>query len=274
MADVSDVQDAIVTAIDGIRVAASAQWMIARGYPIAAVLDAAMTAGQVLVTVYQRDGYNRITTRFPNKEMTLPGVPPTLTVQVAGSQVIFDGLCTPDQVAGVKTSAGEFTTRCPYQDTPAGVAARLAAAGAGVAAGATLIEARPVLAALVVRDGHTVRPTRQQDVGLTVTVWAESPGQRDDAVRAIDAGLSDDGFRFLPLADGTSAWQRSAGSRQTDRAEAANIYRNDLYLTCEYSTTILAVYPVAIFPHATVNPTVTAATASVASLNVIFNGGR
>ena len=247
MADVSDVQDALVLAVDGLRTRCGGQWIIARGFPPASVLDASMAARQVLVTVFQREGYTRLTTRFPSTERPLPAAAPTLTVMVAGIVATFGGVCGLDQVAGVKSALGEFTTRCLLGDTPSTIAARLATAAGGTASGPSLT-VPALLTARVVRDVPTLRATRQQDVGICITVWAADPVQRDDVSRIIDAGLSDDDMRFLPLRDLSQTWVRSAGSRQTDRAEAADIYRNDIYLTCEFSTTIAAVRPVVLFP--------------------------
>ena len=251
MADVSDVQDALVVAIDSVRVAIGAVWRIARGFPPPNALDAAMKAGQVLVTVFEREGYSRITTRFPDYEIDLPAVPLTLTVAIAAGVVTFGGTCSPDQIAGIRTRTAETSMRCVAGDTPVTMAARFAAAGVGAASGSTLTVAA-LLAALVERDRATLRPTRQQDVGLVATIWASDPRQRDDAARAIDAGLSDNGMKFLPLSDGSRAWVRSAGSRQTDKAEMASIYRQDLYFTCEFSTTIAALRPVVMFPDVTI----------------------
>ena len=245
MADVSDVQEAVVTAIDEARMSVGATWSLARGFPEAAVVDAAMLAGQVLVTISQREGYVRLTTRFPNYERELARTPPTLTMTVAGITVTVGGTCSPDQIAGVKGRAGEFTTRCIAGDTPSTVAGRLA--GAGRVSGAVLT-VPGLVAARVARDVPTVRPTRQQEVGLTITVWTGDPKQRDDVTRVIDSWLSDDQNRFLLLGDGSAAWVRSAGSMQSDKAEISNVYRNDLHLTCEFSTLVQATRPVVLFP--------------------------
>lgn len=245
MADVSDVQDAIVTAIEAARVAVGGTWSIARGFPEPAVLDAAMKAGVVLVTVFMRTGYHRLTTRFPNAEHELPRVAPTLTMTVAGITVTVAGVCSPDQIAGVKGRAGEFSTRCAVGDTPTTVAGRLA--GAGRVSGPVLT-VPGLVAARVARDVATVRPTRQQEVGITVTVWSTDPGQRDDTSRTIDAWLSDDNQRFLRLNDGSAAWVRSAGGQQTDKAQMSAVYRQDIFLNVEFSTLIQATRPTVLFP--------------------------
>lgn len=245
MADLSDVEDALAAAVEAARVAAAQSWRISRGWPEAALLDRATASGIVLVTISPREGFNRNTTRYPNEEWPLPAVPPTLTVAVSGVTATFAGTCSPDQLAGVQSGTTAWSYRCVDTDTPITVATALGTASGGAVSGAALTLSG-LVAARTGRDGLTLRPTRNQEVGFAVIVWASDPAKRDAAASAIDAALSD--IEFLALADGSAGRIIGAGSRSSDKAENASLFRRDLYFSVDYATTISAARPVVLWP--------------------------
>ncbi len=251
MADLSDVEDALAAAVEAARVAAAQSWRISRGWPEAALLDRATASGVVLVTISPREGFTRNTTRYPNEEWALPAVPPTLTVAVSGTIATFAGACSPDQLAGVQAGSTAWAYRCVDADTPATVAAALGAmSGSSVSGSALTLPG--LLAARTGRDGLTLRPTRNQEVGFAVIVWASDPAKRDAAASAIDAALSD--IEFLALADGSAGRIIGAGSRSSDKAENASLFRRDLYFGVDYATTISTVRPPVLWPGITIGP--------------------
>lgn len=245
MADSSDVSNALVAAVDAVRVSLGATWSIYRGYPEADALDNELAHGDVHVTVNERDGFTRLTTRYPDVAVEMPRVPVTLTVSVVGNVATFAGTCSTDQIAGVQAGSMAWVTRCVANDTPAAVAARLAAASSGSVAGAAVTLAG-LVTARTGRDGATVRPTRQQEVGYSICIWCADPATRDAVGSAIDAALSD--VTFLTLADASGSRLTWMGGRTTDRAENSNLYKRELYYRAEYTTTIAGSATPALFP--------------------------
>ena len=252
MADQSDVETALVNAIEAVRVAQGAAWDVFRGWPEADALSRALAAGQITVTVTPRIGFARDTARYPSEEYDLPSVAPTLTVSVAGNVATFAGTCSTDQLAGVKVQSGNVTAyRCGPGDTPSVVAAALATGCGGTAVGAVLT-VPGLVSATTERDVTTLRPTRQQEMGFAVNVWAPDPITRDTVAGAVDEALSDQDF--LILADGSAGRLKWAGSRSTDRAQNDNLYQRDLYYSVDFSTTITATRTPILFPNVSIAP--------------------
>ena len=135
MADQSDVEQALLNAAEAVREAVNATWTIARGWPNAAELEQAATAGGVLVTVAPRTGFVRNTSRWLEENLALPGVAPSLHVAVSGATATFSGTCSVDQIVGVQVGTTAWAVRCGASDTPVTVAAALATLSGGAAAG-------------------------------------------------------------------------------------------------------------------------------------------
>ena len=250
MADVSDAEQALVDAITAVCASMIPLPEVYRGWPSASDLSAAERGSRAIVSVFQRSGFARNTSRYPVEEIALPPVPVALTVTLTGVTAAFAGTCSPDQIAGVQIGSTAWAVRCGVGDTPATIAASLAARCGGTAFGSAVT--RPgLIAARTARDGVTLRPTRQQEVGIMVTVWCSDPIQRDVVAGAVDAALSDQPFLFL--ADGSAARLRWVGTISTDRAENANTYRRDLFVSVDYATTIRRVRPAVLFEGSLIN---------------------
>src|SRR5271163_2185309 len=107
---------------------------IQRGWPIPAILDGAMVAGQVLVTVFKEAGMNRLSGGNLDPDIQIPPPPLTLAASVAGNVATFSGTCAAGQLAGVEinpTNAARYGTfawthAVAATDTPLSVAGALA----------------------------------------------------------------------------------------------------------------------------------------------------
>lgn len=243
MADLSDCEIALREAVQAARTASGGAYPCYRGWPAPAVLDGALSSGKPVVTVYSRPGYSRTTTRFPNEEQELPRTPPTLTVTVVGQVATFAGTGGPAQLAGVQVGHTAYSVRA--LGTPSDTAAALAAIVPGATASGAALTVPGLAAARTGADGATLRPTRQLQQGFAVIVWAADPGQRDAVSAALDTALSD--IAFLALQDGSRGRLTYAGTTASDKAENAGLYRRDLNLIVEYSTTIGATRTPALF---------------------------
>ncbi len=257
MADIADVEVALREAVQAARSGIGGTYPVYRGWPAPATLDASLATGKPVVTVYSRAGFSRTTTRFPNEEVELARTTPTLTASMAGNVVTFGGAGGPAQLAGVQVGTTAYSVRAAGM--PASVAAALAAIVPGATASGAVLTVPGLVSARTGADGGTLRPTRQMQQGFSVIVWSPDPAQRDAISSAIDAALSD--ISFLSLADGSHGHLTYSGTTVTDKAENAGLYRRDINLLVEYSTTIAAVRSPVLFEGQALRPGVTVAPA-------------
>lgn len=83
-------------------------------------------------------------------------------------------------------------------------------------------------------SGVIDRELRREQRQFTITVWASCFDKRDPLAKALDAGLS--AVTRLTLVDASVATMTYAGSRQSDEAQKASIYRRDLMYAVDYAT--------------------------------------
>jgi hypothetical protein len=215
---------------------------IYRGWPKAAALNADLAAGYVNVTVFPASPAVRNTTRYPETWVTAPVVP-ALTVTVTGPVVTFGGSASIGQVAGVRVDSQSYAYRTIATDTPASVAANIAALaradGIVTLSQATLtFQGAGDVKARVVADASGLMEIRRQVQSFRITCWCPTPTLRDTAAIAIDTSLA--AMSFITLPDGTAARLIFSGSTVLDQSEDANLYRRDLVYSVEYATTITA----------------------------------
>jgi hypothetical protein len=271
MADQSDVEAALAAIVggalypNGIGAAcavAGAICRIYRGWPTPAALDADLAAGRVNVSVAAVAGSARVTTRYPDRWQVLRTITPSLVATVAGGVATFSGSAAPGQLAALLVDGRAAIHRTESGDTPASVAAALAAElqqfgaapwSTAVANGASvsLSGARSVLAR-VTADQPSLRETRRQRQNFTVTCWCADPAMRDAIGGALDAALS--GIDFIGLADGSSGRLLFVASVTTDRWEDAVLYRRELTYSVDYATTIAAMLPCLIVSGTQISP--------------------
>jgi hypothetical protein len=150
MADVSDVEAAIVTAVAGAlfpgttyvpgamqALPSGPQALVLRGWPNAAELDIALAAGQSYVTIFPQANSSRDTTRYQALPSVVSTVPITFaaTITPNGQSVSFTGTCTAGQVVGLVAGGIGYAYRMTNSDTPATVAAAFAALIPGATSG-------------------------------------------------------------------------------------------------------------------------------------------
>ena len=236
---------------NGVNAAATipATIRIYRGWPNTTALHADLAAGRVNVTVFPVPGATRNTTRYAPDWLPDP-VAPTLTVSVAGTSVTFAGTADLGQLAGVLVDGTSYVHRTTAGDTPALVAATLAAAiyptRIVLTSGASLtIPSAATLIARTAADATSSRELRRQQQEFRITTWCPSPDLRDAACEAIDVAYA--ATPFLTLADGSAARLRFTSTTTFDTRQDAALYRRDLHYTVEYPTTQTATEPSMLF---------------------------
>ena len=222
---------------------------IYRGWPNTAALDADLGAGRVNVTIFPVPEATTVTTRYLADWLPDPVVP-TLSATVAGVSATFAGSASPGQLAGVLVGGASYVHRTVAGDTPALVAAILAAAitptRPATAAGATLT--LPGAASVIARtaaDASAALELRRQRQRFRITAWCPTPDLRDATAAALDAAFS--ATPFLTLADGTPARLTYASTTTFDQRQDAALYRRDLLYAVEFPTTQVAIQPSMLF---------------------------
>jgi uncharacterized protein YaiE (UPF0345 family) len=257
MADQSDVENTLAALVAGALYphggdAASISGLLTRvyrGWPVAAALDSDLAGGRVNVTVFPLPGA-RNTTRYMDEWLIPAPVEPALTVTVAENSVTFSGSVDTGQLAGILADGKTYVYQTAAGDTPALVAANLAAAMRAdwivLQSGSTItVPGAAMLLARIVAEQPALMQTRRQEQLFRITCWCPDPLSRDATASAIDAALAQ--ARFIALPDGSQARLLFRNSEVTDRAEDASLYRRDLVYSVEYPTTLAALLPTMLF---------------------------
>lgn len=263
MADQSDVETALVTLTAGALYPSGtgassvpgADCRIYRGWPNAAALDSDLRAGIINVTVFPGHGTGRVTTRY-QQEWTANLMIPTLTVAVSGLTISFGGSADLGQLAGILVNESVYPYRTLAGDTPASVAANLAAQAridqiVQLSGAALTIPGASRLLARVVADAAAQKEVRRQTQTFRITCWCPTPTLRDTAAVAIDHALAD--TTFIDLPDGTQGRLIYAGTTVFDQSQDALLYRRDLLYSIEYATVLAATQPTMLFGELGIN---------------------
>lgn len=257
MADLSDVESALVGAITAIVYPGGASLpsltgspvRVYRGWPLSGSLDNDLLAGIVNISVFPIPGGTRNTTRWRPVADVTPGVA-TLTVTTNGASATFGGTGGAGQLAGLLVANQAFVYRGQAGDTPALVAAMLAqsvrASMVCWLSGTTVtVPEATTLVARVAADGTLLTEWARQEQGFRISAWCPSPAVRDSVCTAIGATLS--AVAFLTLADGTAGRIRYRSTSSFDDDQDAQVYRRDLIYDVEYGTTIAQAAPSMLF---------------------------
>lgn len=250
MADIEDVQDALVSTIAGIvypsgtgSPSVSGQpTIVYPGWPQSSQLDADMAGftngkgGRIHITVFPTTTEKNTTRYFAGYDDGVL-VAPTITLTVSGQEVTLSGtISTPQNVAMIVNGA-PYTYAVQGADTLATVATALAAQISGASsAGAviTLPSTAIIDAARSGGYGAISRMTKTQQRTVQITVWADTPAHRTATASAIDSALS--GMDWITFPDGSRGRLVYVSSRIDDMTQKANLYRRDLMYSVEYST--------------------------------------
>lgn len=263
MADLDDVSNVLVGIVSGLLYPngtvnpISLAGMPVRVYPgwpnpeqLSADFLGCMKAGTVNVSIFPLPG-ERNTTRYLEKWKPVTVNTPTLTLTIAGNQVIIAGTIPP---VSNPHNVMVMANRQPYvyavqpTDSLAMIAAALTAIALpsipGVVSGGSTITFPPgavLTAARVGVTGTSAMEIRRQERRFQITIWANSPDARTAVAKIIDPALA--GMPFITLPDLFAARLRYVGSPISDALQKQNIYRRDLLYTVEYCTVKTIVSP-------------------------------
>lgn len=257
MADQSDAEIALATLVatalypegpDGPSVPGP-PCRVYRGWPNPAALDADLAQGRINVTVFAGNAPPRPTNRFAAEWHSVPEIP-GLQVSVSNNSVSFTGRADPGQLIGVRVDGQPYTYRTQANDTPALVAATIAAQIrvsriAHLRGSSFDIPGAHDLLARIVIDTAAIQEIRRQRLAIRVTCWCPSPALRDTTAAAIDLAFALTPFIFL--ADSSHARLTFTGGAILDQSESASLYRRDLLYDIEYATTLTQTLPAMLF---------------------------
>lgn len=258
MADLSDVEEALVALVAGILYPAGPAapsivgrtCRVYRGWPAGAALDADLAAGRVNVTVFPEPRPQEVTTRYPDVLERVGEATPRLSISVAGRTATVSGEASLGQVAGLLVDGMAVVHRTARGDTPEMVAAVLAAylrpRHIVTVSGASLtVAGAGTMVGRVVADQTMRRETRRQRQVFRVSLWCPDPATRDRAASAIDAALS--ARDFIALADGCTGRLLFRGTSAFDQSRDARLFRRDLLYAVDYATTLEETLPSMVF---------------------------
>lgn len=253
MADISDVLNAIVAAINNVvypngtsqpSILGSATVRVYPGWPTSS-LDGDLTAGTANISVFPRN-IGRNTTRYPRdwQEKTAPVH--TLTMTVDGNEVTVGGTFSTAVAQNTVVIVDDvlFQYSCQAGDTPASIATALAALinaqfEASASDGVITVPAAHSLVARVGGYGVGITEVRRQWDTIQISFWCNSPAQRDALAAPVDAALA--AINFISLADGTTGRLRAqwtGAGPYDDKPQKEVLYVRHLFYDVEYGTTI------------------------------------
>lgn len=253
MADISDVENALVSTIAGVLYpngtsqtsVTGVPTIIYAGWPQASQLDTDMAAfatgvGRLHVTIFPTNT-ERNTTRYSTDFQEVTANPATLTITTAGQTVTLGGtVSTPQNVALIINDL-PYSYKVQAGDTLDSIAASVAALISGAtSAGAviTIPVTGRIASARIGSSGTIARVTRNQQRTMQITVWADTPDHRSATASVIDSALS--AMDFLPFADGGQGRLLYVASHVDDMTQKANVFRRDLLYSVDYATTVTA----------------------------------
>lgn len=250
MADISDVGDSLVTLIAGVLYPSGTgspsvtglKTIVYAGWPQSSQLDADLAGftngagGRIHVTVFPTATEKNTTRYFTDYQQPVVAVP-SITLAVAGLTVTLGGtIATPQNVALIVSNAA-YGYAVQATDTLTIVAAALAAQISGASSTGpviTLPAGARITAARAGTVGTVQRLTRSVQRTVQITIWADTPVNRNVTAAAIDNALS--GMTWMTFADGTTGRIIYMSSHIDDMVQKTNLYRRDLMYAVEYST--------------------------------------
>ncbi len=252
MADIIDVQNTLVGIVanavypngTGQASVSGNPIVVYAGWPTASKLDADLIASKAHVTIFPTATESN-KTRYPKDwvQQTLNSV--TISVTIVGQTVVIGGaMPAPFTAHNVMAMVNglPYVYAVQQSDTLTSIATALAALiVAGVpgttSAGAviTMPNAARITAARVGVTGTSIREIRRQERVFQITVWANTPAQRDVIGAALDISLAN--TEFLTMPDGYGARMIYRSSMVVDALQKAKLYRRDFMYSIEYATT-------------------------------------
>lgn len=252
MSDISDVQDALCGAIEsavypngtGSASVSSNPIVIYAGWPTASRLDADLLVDKAHITVFPTPMEKNVT-RYQKDWELLSVNAATITATINGQTITIGGAMpapfTPHNVMAM-VNHKPYVYTVLNTDTLATIAAALAALIAvdvpttsAVGAVITCPASANITVTRIGVTGTSIRELRRQERVFQITVWANTPDQRDVIGSAVDVALA--ATDFLEMPDGCQARLVYKSSMVVDNLQKANLYRRDFNYSVEYSTT-------------------------------------
>jgi len=252
MSDIIDVQNALRDAIQGAvypngtgsaSVSGNAIVMYA-GWPTASKLDADLLVNKAHISIFPTATESN-KTRYPKDWVQQTVNTATITAVIAGQTITIGGVMPSPFIAHnvmVMVNHKPYVCTVLITDTLTSIATALKALILADVAGTTSSGAvvtcpssANITAARVGATGTSIRELRRQERVFQITVWANTPAQRDVIGAAVDVALA--GTSFLTMPDGYGARLIYKSSLVTDNLQKANLYRRDFNYSVEYATT-------------------------------------
>lgn len=253
MADISDVENALIAIIDGIiypngDAQPSVTAMPAKiygGWPQPGCVDADMAATPPVtnISVYPA-AMNRNTTRYLDDWKQVSIQTATLALVSDGQTILVVGTIP---TAGNPHNMVAYVNGKPYVyqasfvDSLTSIALKLAALIAAGVPGTlstgpviTLPTSARIDAVRVGVTGVSAMLTRNQEQVFQIGIWAPTPVLRDLFAKTIDTALSQ--IRRFLLPDNSYCRLIWKNSVQSDKWQKQALFRRDLFYTCEYAT--------------------------------------
>jgi hypothetical protein len=253
MADLSDVEATLVGIITGAAypngttepsaLSGAVPVKVGRGWPLKDALQADLAAGVANVSVFSQPGAERNTTRFSRAWRQLTAADPTITLTLTDTTVSLGGSVSPPQNIAVITAGVAYVYAIQAGDSLSTIASALAALVPGASSTGPVLTAPNAaeLNAHVGGQGSMIRELSRQERLWMISIWCQTPTQRDVVAPFVDTALKGLGLanerEFIALPDGSFGRLLYVRSAVIDRDELVGSYRRDLIYSVEYPTT-------------------------------------
>jgi hypothetical protein len=168
-------------------------------------------------------------------------IAPTVSVTVSGSTatVALQAGAVPVGVVGVRATPDDgepvvASYAVQADDTVETIAEGLASALPEVAVSGGSMSIKGRIEAQVAGFGRSIRVTRRQTQGFTVSIWTSNAGARDALGSALDEALASLGW--LSTMDGAQALLTFEGAGDVDTMQTQALYRRDLTYSVTFDT--------------------------------------
>jgi hypothetical protein len=257
MADLSDVENAIVSAVaealypQGLALGSvvGATCRVYRGWPSTAMLNSDLAAGVVNVTVFPTTTSDEVPDPYFDRLYTTVAST-SLVTTIVGRSVTFSGVVAPNQIVGLLVDGSPYAYSISGGDTTESIAANLtiliSADRVVILSGSTLtLPESGTLTARVVTNATVSESLRRQRREIQVSCWCPSPALRDSVPKTVDLALTIS--PFIALSDETKAHIHYVSTHVYDQPQNSLLFRRDLCYKCEYTVISTTEAPVMLF---------------------------
>jgi hypothetical protein len=257
MADLSDVENAIVTTVvgalypNGVTQASIVGNIcrVYRGWPAPTALNSDLADGTVNVTVFPATKPDEVPDSYFDMAYGSTSSS-SLTVAVTRQSVTFSGLVVANQVIGLLIDGVPYVYGVNANDSSDSIAANLTALiqidRLAILSGSVItIPEAASLTARIVTSASVSRSLRRQRREVLICCWCPTPALRDSVCAAVDIALTISSF--ISLADGTKAHVHYVSTPIYDQSLNALLYRRDLCYKFEYTIISNVIAPVMLF---------------------------